>query len=62
MDRMKLVLDMLGTIRRLEKQMIDEGDPRVRHEIAETLDILNPSFDLEVDRLAQQLAKEKQAS
>lgn len=55
MDRMEIVLDMLGTIRRLEKQQLVEPDPRVRAEIAETLDRLNSSFDVEVDKLAQEL-------
>lgn len=61
MDHTDIILDMLGTIRRLEKAHLLEPDPRLRMEIAETLDILNKSFDYEVDRFAQALKKKTAA-
>lgn len=57
MDNLDIILDMLGTIRRLERALLDESDPRIRQEIAVTLDLLNRSFDYEVERYAKKLKK-----
>jgi hypothetical protein len=55
METIEQVLDMLGTVRKLEKRLLTEADPRERAEIAETLDLLAPSFDKLVERLGQEL-------
>jgi hypothetical protein len=44
------ILDTLGTIRRLEEQFANEPDPRVRIDLAETIDLLEISFRREVEK------------
>ena len=59
---MENILDMLGTIRRLEQQLLESDSPMERAEIAHTIDLLTPSFDRAVSRLIQKLEQEKGAA
>jgi hypothetical protein len=60
--RLHNLLDMLGTIRRLKRAYEENPDPRVRAETAETLDLLEPVFERELDKYLNQLEQEKKAS
>ena len=52
MDHIK---DLIETVRALKARLAQEPDPRARLDIAETLDMLEPIVDREVDRLILQL-------
>jgi len=48
------LIDIHSTIRTLEKKLAVEPDPRKRHDIAQTLDLLESSLDVVVDKLARE--------
>jgi len=54
MDNIEQLIEIHACIRNLEKRQASETDPRVRADIAQTLDMLESSLDLIVSKLGNE--------